>query len=695
MKSVSVLSLITLAAFVFVPSASSQTTQPKWLDAAISAVKSEVNPELNGEQRERLERGLGQVAAFWREQDGNEDVFKAFALANFARDPRTLDAIFNRFEALLEKLDGHMVEISREFRAQTDLDAGKSYPFDGVFAEYDPAAHIQDDFFHNKLAFVVLLNFPMTTLEERLRDGPGWSRRQWAEARLTQFFDTRIPADVMLELSRAASQAEQYISGYNIWMHHLVNDKGERLFPRGMRLLSHWNIRDEIKADYGDSSLGLEKQRMIQKVMERIVTQTIPAAVVDNPGLDWDPFTNEVTSSAVSDTDEYLVKETEANPQREPDTRYSMLLGTFYASRLVDKYSPASPTLMARRFEEGREIPEAEAKAMLEKVVSSPLVPRVAALITKRLGRPLEPFDIWYDGFRGDGKYDRVYLDSIVAEKFPTAQAYKDSIPVILRQLGFDRERAVAIADNIIVDPARGSGHAWGAAMRSAKAHLRTRVGNGGMDYKGYNIAVHEMGHNVEQTLSLNYVDHTLLQGVPNTAFTEAFAFAFQGRDLELLGLKSHDPEAEALKVLNDFWATYEIAGVALVDMAVWHWMYEHEDAKPAELRNAVIRTAKEVWNRYYAPVFKVRDVVLLAIYSHLIDSFLYLPDYPIGHIIAYQIEEQMRKAGNVGNEFERMATYGRVSPVVWMKHATGSPVSPDALFRATGLAVDRLGQND
>ena len=75
--------------------------------------------------------------------------------------------------------------------------------------------------------------------------------------------------------------------------------------------------------------------------------------------------------------------------------------------------------------------------------------------------------------------------------------------------------------------------------MRSAKTHLRTRVGANGMDYKGYNIAVHEMGHNVEQTFSLNNIDYYTLHGVPNTAFTEALAFVFQGHDLELLGLAS------------------------------------------------------------------------------------------------------------------------------------------------------------
>ena len=124
------------------------------------------------------------------------------------------------------------------------------------------------------------------------------------------------------------------------------------------------------------------------------------------------------------------------------------------------------------------------------------------------------------------------------------------------------------------------------------------------MDYKGYNIAVHEMGHNVEQTFSLKDVDHWLLNGVPNTAFTEALAFVFQAKDLELLGSEHDSPtQDDALRTLNDFWATYEIAGVALVDMAVWHWMYDHPNATPAELKDAVIKISKDIWNKYYAPV--------------------------------------------------------------------------------------------
>ena len=64
--------------------------------------------------------------------------------------------------------------------------------------------------------------------------------------------------------------------------------------------------------------------------------------------------------------------------------------------------------------------------------------------------------------------------------------------------------------------------------MKGQQSHLRTRIPAEGMNYKGYNIAVHEFGHNVEQTISMYNVDNFMMAGVPNTAFTEALAFVFQ-----------------------------------------------------------------------------------------------------------------------------------------------------------------------
>jgi hypothetical protein len=664
----------------------SQDTTTSWMQAATAKLQTELVAKYGEPQKARVQRGLKQVAEFWRGSDGDQKAFEEFVNKSFLGDQAAIDTAFNRFQSLFEQAFGHMNEITREFRQQLDLDLGPVQSYDEIFAGYDPSAHLSDDFFGNKLAFVVLLNFPLTTLEERLAQGEKWTRREWAETRMAEYFSKRIPADVNLALSKASAEAGQYISEYNIWMHHIVDQQGQRLFPPKLRLLSHWNLRDEIKSDYGDAKDGLAKQRTIEKVMERIVTQTIPASVVNNPQVDWNPFSNEAKPAAEKDSDFAPARVAGNGP--EPNTRYQQLLNIFHAEKLLDPYSPAAPTLIARRFNEDRQLPEARVQKMFEQVLSSPVAPRIAALIEKRLGRSLEPFDIWYNGFRPKMKYSAAELDAIVAKKYPDAKAYEKDIPSLLKKLGFSPERAEFAAAHIAVDPARGSGHAMGAAMRQAKAHLRTRVEKTGMNYKGFNVAVHEMGHNVEQTFSLNLIDFYSLSSVPNTAFTEALAFVFQGQDLDLLGLQAPDAQAEALKALNDFWAVYEICGVSLVDMQTWHWMYEHPQATPEQLRDAVLQISKDVWNRFYAPIFHKKDVVLLGIYSHMIDSILYLPDYPIGHMIAFQLEEHMKKTGKIGPEFERVARQGRLAPDLWMKGATGSPVGPEALLSAVDQAL-------
>jgi hypothetical protein len=74
-----------------------------------------------------------------------------------------------------------------------------------------------------------------------------------------------------------------------------------------------------------------------------------------------------------------------------------------------------------------------------------------------------------------------------------------------------------------------------------------------------------------------------------------------------------------------------------------------------------------------------------------MIHSFLYLPDYPIGHLIAFQVEEQMKEAGKVGPEFERIVAMGNVVPDLWMTNAAGTPVGADALLEATRRALEKL----
>ena len=650
----------------------------------------------HGEQaRRRAERGVAQPAAFWRPADGDAKAFEAFALEQFASDPAALDATFRRLEAALEALDGHQLEIQRELSRWAQLDLGPMVPVDGLLAAHDPFAHTVDDLFDGKVAFVALLNFPLTTLEERLARGETWSRREWAEVRLANRFARRVPAQVSQGIARASAAADLYIADYNFYVHHVLSPEGERLFPKGKRLLSHWNLRDELRAQYAEPD-GLPRQRAIAKVMERIVTQTLPAAAVNDPSVDWNPWTNEVRPAPPESIEEGGKPRAKVDAARERDLRYARILDNFRAVRAADPYSPSAPTFIARKFDLEREIPEARVVALLEQVLGSPEVKATARLVAERLGRPLEPFDIWYAGFRPRARHSEAELDALVRARFPDPPAFERAMPGLLEGLGFSAERARWLADRIEVDPARGSGHAMPAARRGDKPRLRTRVGKDGMDYKGYNIAVHELGHNVEQVFSLYQVDSTLLQGVPNTAFTEAIAFVFQARDLELLGLGAPDPAARRLLALNDVWATWEIAGVALVDLGMWRWMYAHPRATPAELRQATLRIARDVWNRWYAPVLGPSDVPLLAIYSHMVNNLLYLPDYPLGHVIAAQIEEHLSKlppGRALGEEVERMTSHGSVVPDLWMRHATGEPISAGPLLRAAAEALRAEGR--
>src|SRR5690242_2647210 len=127
---------------------------------------------------ERAARGVRQAASFWRDADGDSARFDEVVRRNYAGDAATRDSLFNRTERLFEQMAGHFHEISRELSSQTDLTRGPVLPFDETLAGYDPSAHLQDDLFDNKAAFALLLNFPLTTLDERLAAGEHWTRRQ-------------------------------------------------------------------------------------------------------------------------------------------------------------------------------------------------------------------------------------------------------------------------------------------------------------------------------------------------------------------------------------------------------------------------------------------------------------------------------------------------------------------------------------
>ena len=655
---------------------------------AVAAAKQKCVEKHGEVNRKAIERGVDQVAQLWRTSDGD---LAAFCVEQFVVGKDERDVMFNRFQDVFEQVRGHNLEVTRLAKWGSEVEDRKPVaPVDNLLAAYDPQAQVVDSMFRTKVAFAVLLNFPLTTLSDRIRDAKSYDRRMWAEVRLASEFDTRIPGELTAAAGAAEAAGDQYVAGYNIWMHHVISEDGQRRFPSGKHLISHWNLRDELKANYADKD-GLPKQLTIAKVMERIVTQSIPKAVIDNPNLDWNPFTNKVTAAEAGTVEADAPKDraTQPSDEREPDTRFEKVIAHFRAAQAIDKYSPLAPTALARAFE-GAEIPEERVRGMLVEILASPLAGDAAKELEAKLGRKLVPHDLWYRF--GAGDQDESSLDAITKKKYPTSKAFADNLPNILTGLGFTDARARYLAEHIAVDPSRGAGHAMGAERRGDKAHLRTRVEADGMNYKGYNIAVHELGHNVEQTFSLYDIDYTLLSGVPNTAFTEALAFLFQARDRQLLGLPSPGQEADRSRVLDAFWNTREIAGSALVELDVWKWLYAHPDATATQLREATVTIARETWNKYFAPYLGGPGTVLLGIYSHTIASPLYLFNYVLGQLIAFQVEEMVANKDKAmfAREFERVARQGRILPDVWMEGATGKPVSTQPLLDATMRAFTK-----
>ncbi len=634
------------------------------------------HPALDAEQ---VKKGIAQSAALWREEDGTQEEFKAFVENHLAATPDARRVLFDKLSTAYEVLLGTANQVAVRLQKPVTLTGDELTEVDYIFGAYFPFDHMSDDLFANKIAFITILNFPNYTLAEKDELGKNWTREQWAYSRMGDRFTARIPASVNQQVNQSNSNSENYIAAYNIQMGHLIDENGEKIFPEDMSLLSHWNLRDELKSNYADVPNASRKQEMIYKVMEHIVLQTIPAEVINDPTYDWNPYTNKVYCDGQ-----------EVASHAEGTVRYERLLDAFHAQQMVDPYYPALPTALERNFEGTMEVSQAEIQKLFETLISSEQVARTAQIIRQRLGRELRPYDIWYDGFKSRSTISEDELTAKTRDRYPDAMAFEKDMPRMLRALGFDRKDAEYISSKIVVEGARGSGHAWGAQGKWEPARLRTRIGAEGMDYKGYNIAVHEFGHNVEQTLDLYDIDYYMLNGVPNTGFTEALAFMFQKRDLQLLG---YNHKADDNATLDIFWGAYEIMGVALVDMFTWQWLYANPDATAAQLRDATVSIARDVWNKYYEPILGTHDSPLLAVYSHMINAPLYLANYPFGNIIEFQLEDYLAGCKNdkeFAKELRRIYTIGRLTPNAWMNEAIGSDVSVEPLLQAVDAILNK-----
>ena len=82
----------------------------------------------------------------------------------------------------------------------------------------------------------------------------------------------------------------------------------------------------------------------------------------------------------------------------------------------------------------------------------------------------------------------------------------------------------------------------------------------------------------------------------------------------------------------------------------------------------------------------------MLAIYSHMVNSPMYLPNYPIGTIVRYQLEAHFAnlEPAEWAEEYMRVYRQGCLTPNAWMRGATGTELSIEPILKATREACSK-----
>lgn len=614
-------------------------------------------------ERDRITLGVHKLAQAWTDDDGSLEDAAAFCSAHYVSDPYERSRLISRLETAITTVHGHLGEARRDLRRWSDLRGDDMEGVDDLLAMFNPAPDLTDQWYRQKLAFLALLNLAPPPLQTLLDEGSGWSDEDWTAVRIGQVFGPRYPVNLSVEARKVYHEVGSWSDHFHVPVDRMVDANGKSWFEPGRKLIAHWLIRDRIKAAYGDSE-GLPLQHALSHVMKRHIDGSIPSVVMSGGDYgSWDPATNQVDGVA---------PESLIGP-----VRYEQWLRHVGVSRKFDELTPDFPTAIARKFEQEREIPVDVAESLLCSVLASPVRADAYALVAKKLGRPLEAHDVYCQSLAPATSAEE--MDRLVRDRFGTIDGLKRGLPDLLIQLGYSEVDASFLADNIRVEVCKGAGHACPPALPEYASWMRTSSLDDELGWDGFDTAMHELGHNLEQVISCHFVPRPMLRGVPNTACTEAFAFLYQSLAREVLGCAgSEDDGLDAVEALID---TCEIAGPSLVELRTWRWLYEHPEADAEALRDAVLRLADEVWTDYFAAYFGPNSSHLMGAYQHMVCHPLYLADYAIGHLMAHQIASHV-KGKRLADETRRICSIGCYTPARWMELAVGGPLSADALLR-------------
>ena len=506
------------------------------------------------------------------------------------------------------------------------------------------------------------------------------SSEAWAALALSRIGVEFVPAELRLAQMTARAESEALVNGYNFLLDRIDFGDPAVTFPPGTRLISHWGLRDYL-TNLNGSPGALPRQLAILELMERVVRGEVPAEALDNNQLLWD-----LPNGLLHNGDSHKAV-------REGARRWQPFREVFAVQRQIDRHT-RRPNLIETRFLENRRMTEERVEGILTSILSSPLIGRIAHYVESRLGRSIQPFDMYFKRFQPEDSMDVERLDTLVRSRYPAREALQADLSNILRQLGWDEPEAERISGRIRIDPSRSAGHAWPPGTDTDLQLLRMRIPPTGVDWQEFGTFMHELGHCVEGVLTSYGMPYHLLWGVPNTAFTEAFAFTFQDLALDILGETSENNIE--IEMLQRVWEAFEIAGPALTEMRLFRWLYEHPDASAEDIHTNAARIGDELWAEFHAPVFGDNGYGLMSVYSHMLWGDFYLAEYPLGYVIAYQVRRylagQLAAGKSLAGEMTRMCHQGAIYPDAWMTGAVGEPVSVAPMLLDAEAALTRMG---
>lgn len=634
-----------------------------------SAVQALV--KLHGvKSKENIAEGVQACARIWDWRKDNAASFHNFCLEQYVPIGKPKTKLLERLDQLNRTLSGSFMIMRKELRAGLDIADYELTPAEKIFGSFSPSTHLQEDFRAAKIAQLVQLNFGTDSTV------PPRSREAWAARRLADWGRENVPASLMALAAQTAADVDQFVSGYNLYIDSIDFGDPEIKFPKGTRLISHWGLRDYMMEIY-DEPNAIKKQRAILGLLERVVDGEIPAEMLDDPKVKWNLPKQTL-----------LINGKNVKARGQGPLRWANFQKMWKVMNKVDPFTRYG-NMIDTKFLEERELAEDRVKKILTDILSSPAAEEVGVFLKEKFGRPLEPFDLYYKDFGSSANSESQTNSNVdVARKFPNRDALQSAIPEILVKLGFEKEFAKFAGEKIRVDNGRSAGHAWSPYGEHDLQLLRVRVPAEGISEIEFSTFMHELGHAVEGVISSFLMDYGSLWGVPNSAITEAFAFTFQDRADFVLGRP--DNRDKQVTTLQRFWEAFEIAGPALTEIEFFHWLYKNPKATPLQMQTAIRKIGDNIWAKYHARIFGDKGYGLMSAYSHILWCDLYLADYPLGYVCAYQIRRFL-EGKNLGEEMLRMCKSGSVYPDVWMKNAVGRSIEATPLLRDTAAAAREL----